>query len=183
LCCSKHHAQLYRNGYIHVTSYDPNRMIVYKCHVEIELRDRKGRFLGSAKVSLDKYSMVKNYKWRKSSNGYVSSHIVGDIHRFITGCSDGFVVDHMDGDKLNNVNDNLRVCKHSENCRNSKISKNNTSGFTGVYLSKSSGRWFCSIMVNRKSIYPKCDGTFEGAVEVRKEAEIKYFGEFRNSNR
>lgn len=44
------------------------------------------------------------------------------------------VIDHIDGDKLNNRIGNLRLVTRRENNINIPLSKNNTSGCTGVYL-------------------------------------------------
>jgi len=42
------------------------------------------------------------------------------------------VVDHLDGNKLNNQRSNLRICTQVENGANRGKNKNNTSGFKGV---------------------------------------------------
>lgn len=50
--------------------------------------------------------------------------------------SDGFVVDHIDGNPLNNSVFNLRLVDISKNRRNCKMLNTNSSGHTGVYLHK-----------------------------------------------
>lgn len=42
------------------------------------------------------------------------------------------VVDHIDGNPLNNKIENLRVCSQSVNNKNKSMQKNNSSGITGV---------------------------------------------------
>jgi hypothetical protein len=47
------------------------------------------------------------------------------LHRFLVSPEPGYVVDHIDGDGLNNRRSNLRVCLHKENMRNSVSRKAN----------------------------------------------------------
>lgn len=54
---------------------------------------------------------------------------------------DGFVVDHIDGDKTNNGISNLRVVTAAHNTRNRIKAKTNTSGVTGVYLEEKANRF------------------------------------------
>lgn len=43
-------------------------------------------------------------------------------------------IDHVDGDRGNNLIENLRLGSHASNCRNRKLSITNTSGVVGVKL-------------------------------------------------
>ena len=90
------------------------------------------------------------------------------------------LVDHIDGNKINNKIKNLRLLNTSQNAMNRvNLSSNNTSGVTGVIWCKRARKWVVLIMVNRVQ---KNMGYFinkEDAIKARKEAEIKYFGDFR----
>jgi len=87
---------------------------------------------------------------------------------------EGFIVDHINRDPLDCTNDNLRICKSKENSRNLSLAINNTSGVTGVGWYK----WVAQIMVNRKHINLGYFNNIDDAIKIRKEEEIKYFGEF-----
>ena len=56
----------------------------------------------------------------------------------------------------------------------------NTSGYKGVGFHKQRNKWRARIMVDNKDISLGLYDTIEEAIKARKEAEIKYFGEFRN---
>jgi hypothetical protein len=69
-------------------------------------------------------------------------------------------VDHRDQVRHNNWINNLRDITHQENHRNETLSKNNTSGITGVYLDR--GKWVARIMVDGRAKHlgrfqRKCD--------------------------
>lgn len=76
---------------------------------------------------------------------------------YFHGINPSGVIDHIDGDPSNNAINNLRDVKQSTNTKNNKISKNNTSGYPGVYLNKRTGKWAVQIWNNKKVI---CVGTF-----------------------
>lgn len=87
-------------------------------------------------------------------------------------------VDHADNNPLNNRRSNLRLATTSQNCANTKIYKNNTSGVKGVSYFKRENRWQATITYQRKFIHLGYYKTFEEAVEARQQAALKYFGEF-----
>jgi hypothetical protein len=78
-------------------------------------------------------------------------HKIISLHRFLTNAPDGYVVDHIDGNPLNNRRSNLRVCRQAENVQNThRIRSDNTSGFKGVSWSKEKRKWHAYVKVNGK---------------------------------
>ena len=77
-------------------------------------------------------------------------------------------VDHIDGDKLNNDPDNLREVSVTCNTRNTRLYKNNKSGFKGVSITKTGGY---GIHLCGKHVGLSTD--LKTAVLMRFEAELK----------
>lgn len=102
-------------------------------------------------------------------NGYRSLNIDGVRylnHRLVWlmvhGVMPTYVIDHIDGDRLNNRPDNLRDIPQSLNCHNrSRKNPNNTTGFPGVTVL--SGKFAAQIMIGRKHLHL---GLFENAEEA-----------------
>jgi hypothetical protein len=92
------------------------------------------------------------------------------------------LIDHVNGIRDDNRICNLREATHFENNRNlSVLQKNNTSGYTGVSLSKEIARknkWIAYIMVDGKVKNLGSYATKEEAISVRRKAAIEYYGEF-----
>ena len=87
-------------------------------------------------------------------------------------------IDHSDGDGLNNRWLNLRLATASENCANSHLHINNTSGFKGVSFHKRKNRYRSSIRVNGKDKHLGYFDIPEIAHAAYVAAARKYFGEF-----
>ena len=87
---------------------------------------------------------------------------------------DKFIPDHIDRNKSNNTESNLRLLTVAENARNRSLSKTNTSGKTGVRYEKTKGKYTAEIMINYVSHYLGDFDTYEEAVQVRKEAELRF---------
>ena len=88
-----------------------------------------------------------------------------------------------DGLSLDRINVNGNYCK--ENCRwatqsvqvfNTRISKYNTSGKSGVDFHKKARKWRAIISLEGKTIHLGLFDLFDDAVSAREEAELKYFG-------
>ena len=86
-------------------------------------------------------------------------------------------VDHIDGDKLNNRRENLRLVTSKQNSRNRHISKNNTSGSKGVTFLAKREKWLAQIWHQGKYMNLGLYDSTELAAHAYNEAALKYHGE------
>jgi hypothetical protein len=100
------------------------------------------------------------------------------MHRAIMQPPKGMVIDHIDGNGLNNTRKNLRICTNSQNRMNTGKQKNNTSGFKGVIFSKADKKWVALIYVGGKQVYLGSYQNKEIAYKAYCDGCIKYHGEF-----
>lgn len=108
--------------------------------------------------------------------------IIERLHRVIVGAVRGQKTDHKDGDGLNNRRYNLRVCTQTQNLRNQKLRRSNTTGYKGVVYDKATDKFRAQIGVDGRKI---ALGSFESPAEAARSydaAAIKYFGEFAKPN-
>lgn len=128
----------------------------------------------SAKVSPEDYERLSEYSWYfQTTNNYAATNqtIRGEkytspngatkskqrtvlMHRVVLnvdGKKPRMVVDHINGDRLDNRRENLRVVTNSQNLwnKNNKLNKRNTSGHRGIYKT-SNGTFVAALNVNRK---------------------------------
>ena len=122
------------------------------------------------------WELLKKFTWTKNGQGYAASHDYKKNIRFhveVKGKKDGYVIDHIDQNKLNNQKSNLRFVTKSGNAANSKLFKNNTSGVKGVVRFRN--KWHAQITVNGKNIHLGYYDKMEDAIEARQKGENKYF--------
>lgn len=104
---------------------------------------------------------LSRFKWRKqvhkrAKKVYVVAYCGGTLvylHRLITGALPGQVVDHIDGDGLNNTDSNLRVVTPGQNRANSKRDRDNRSGYKGVTWAICSKCWMAQIKARGVTYY------------------------------
>ncbi|MCZ2077923.1 MAG: HNH endonuclease [Bryobacterales bacterium] len=89
-------------------------------------------------------------------------------------------VDHRNGNGLDNRRSNLRLATTSENNRNVRRNRRNTSGYKGVSFFKETHKWRAQIRVNRKMLHLGLFDTPELAYEAYCQASRKYHGDFGN---
>jgi hypothetical protein len=89
--------------------------------MELILRNNKKEEIGRGLVSDEDYENVKQYSWYYS-NGYVQGRVNGKVislHHFILGKPEkGYVVDHINKNKLDNRRENLRFATLKLNAHN-----------------------------------------------------------------
>lgn len=128
---------------------------------------------------------AKDFCWYLTRAGYAATQIPGQrsntlfhVYAF-PDCPDGLVRDHIDGNKLNNVRENMRFITQQNNTRNRTLRSKNKSGRIGVVWSKRDNKWRAKIKTDGKEIHLGSFSKLEDAVKAREDAEEKYFGEYR----
>jgi hypothetical protein len=148
---------------------------------------RKGGF---SLVDDEDYAELSQYTWCIDAYGYAVANtqmIKGEftslrLHRVVMNAPTGLEVDHINGNRLDNRKQNLRLCTKAENGRNRPANRNNTSGYKGVTFKKGNTKkpWCAQIKVNKKRIYLGSFETPQAAYEKYKSAALIYHKEFAN---
>ena len=100
------------------------------------------------------------------------------LHRLLMGEPKGHHVDHINGNKLDNRRVNLRVATYTQNQANRhRLNRNNSSGHRGIVWMAAWGKWRAQIMANRKAYHLGLFVDLESAIQARREAELRLWGE------
>jgi len=138
-----------------------------------------------AYVDAADYDEISRYNWRLVSGGYAGRYEKGKLilmHRQIMQPPEGMVVDHKQGNRMDNTRANLRVCTLAENNRNRGKHKGTSSRFLGVYYSKQRGKWQALIRIDGKY---KHIGYFDDELEAARAYDaraVEQYGEFARLN-
>lgn len=93
---------------------------------------------------------------------------------YMTGRFPLDMIDHIDGNGLNNKIENLREVNNAENKRNTRRHSTNKSGFNGVCWNKAMRMWTAQLVHDNVSYHLGQFKTKQEAIEARKAANIKY---------
>jgi len=88
------------------------------------------------------------------------------------------MIDHIDGNGLNNKIENLRIATPSQNAFNRKISPKSKSGIKGVYWNSRLNKWRVDINAFKKRVYLGLFQTKEEAAVIAAEARNQLHGDF-----
>lgn len=139
-------------------------------------------------VDDDDYDELSRFKWWTDAYGYALTSIGGRrdkknvrMHRMIVQAKKGEVVDHIDGDPLNNQRNNLRIGTQKENIRNSKPRKSR-SGYKGVSWYKQTSSWVARVVCDGKYYHVGYYKNPEDAARAYNKKATELFGEFARLN-
>jgi hypothetical protein len=139
---------------------------------EILLRNARREVVAKAIVDEDDLPGVSGFRWHRTVAGYVARGTwdgrrrgIVLMHRQIMDPRRGLVVDHINGDPLDNRRANLRVCTQGQNSlnRSGPTVRRKTGTHRGVKLRPGKGNWQANITVGGKSI---CLGTYPTEAEA-----------------
>lgn len=126
------------------------------------------------------YEYLANEAWRKTHWGYaIRSRDKALLHRVILDAPRGKVVDHINGDPLDNRSTNIRLCDQRDNAKNQKARKNKT-GYKGVY--KKANKYVARIRNNYQYIHIGIYKTAKEASEAYNKKAIELHGEYARLN-
>lgn len=180
--CNKHYQQIRKYGEIRRTKEDLNEIVLYKDYAEIILYNKESVEIARTKIDLDDIDKVKECKWHLNDNGYVRGNVGNErmeyLHRFLLNIQDNVIIDHINGNPLDNRKCNLRIATPTQNNMNMKKRSDNISGYKGVGWQKKRNKWRARITINKKTIELGHFNTIEEAIKARQKAEEEYFGEY-----
>jgi len=131
--------------------------------------------LAKGKVAIvddEDYPILSQVKWHTEKGVhtyYAKRHTSAEtgrltqyIHSAIMGNPPlGKIIDHIDGDGLNNQRSNLRFVTKRQNAQNLHIKK--SSIYPGVSYQKSRGKWKANILIEGSPVYL---GSYESEIEA-----------------
>jgi hypothetical protein len=140
-------------------------------------------------VDADDFEWLSRFNWsarwcKCTQSFYATCHEPGAhrvtllMHRVILGLSKGDrrKGDHQNHNTLDNRRENLRIADFSQNARNSRQRKDNTSGFKGVSAYRK--KWKAQICVNKEIRYLGVYETRESAYAAYCKASSEFHQDF-----
>jgi hypothetical protein len=143
--------------------YDGVNLIWKKLNVknQVKLGDTAGT------IKRDKNKKTAYVRVMLNGKEYKAHNIIWNI---LNGeIPNGFSIDHIDGNGINNMIENLRLIKNEEQSKNKSIYKSNSSGVVGVVSRGDKFRAY--INKDKKRIWLGTFDSKESAINARKIAE------------
>lgn len=142
-----------------------------------------------ALVDDDDYERLSLQKWRAVKYGHVWYAIHGNhhkkdefMHRVIMNAAPSQIIDHWNGDGLDNQRGNLRFADDSINQQNRHRLTTNTSGYRGVTFHKQCNKWQAGIKKFGKTYHLGLHVTKEEAARAYDEGARRIYGPMARTN-
>lgn len=130
-------------------------------------------------------ALVSEKHWYINDGGYMfhreaQTRKPERLHRTLLGLSseDNCVVDHINRNKLDNRKCNLRITTQTNNCYNSSIRKDNSTGYLGVSYSSKNGEYRAAAQRNGVYVCFFAGNDIIKAAQIYNIAAMLLFGEF-----
>ncbi len=144
-------------------------------------------------VADEDFPFLSQYKWRtqKGPDGhlYARTRINANgiithpyMHTLLMNPSCQQMVDFKDGNGLNLLRGNMRLCSNKEDAQNRRQQSNNRSGYKGISWGTKENKWVAFITVD--GVHKRI-GTFTNAIDAAQaydDEAKKYFGSFAQLN-
>ena len=152
-------------------------------------------------VDDEDYDRLNQYQWgistgsnkmqyacRRFTNPLTKKRVIILMHREILGITDRKIhTDHINHITLNNCKWNIRSCTPSQNLRNQKPAKNNTSGYKGVTYFKDYAHrlnpWGATCTLDGKLYNIGTFPTREAAARAYDKVVTEKYGEYALTNK
>ncbi len=134
-------------------------------------------------------SIVESHIWaihKKRNKFYASTNIkkqsgkgIKHMHMLFLNAP---MIDHIDGNGLNNSRSNLRQCNMTQNAFNRGLNPNNTTGYKGVSFDKKAKKFEAAIQINGKKKFLGYRDNPVDAARLYNQAALNHIGEFAYLN-
>lgn len=156
--------------------------------IKIPLKGPLGIFYNSVVDNDCEYLLNHNWIATKSSSNIYAVMLNDDsedkmpMHRMIMGNPDEFVIDHINGNTLDNRRLNLRICSNTENAANKSGSRKKDS--RGIkWKNKGPNRYYTGhVRSNKKLLYAGSYQSKDTAIFARDLLCVQLHGEFSCPN-
>jgi len=141
-------------------------------------------------VDANDFIRVSQYSWYLHKGGYAARKLKLNkvsktifLHHFVTETDYKYIVDHINGNRLDNRKQNLRIVTAQQNAFNRSVNRyKNSSQYKGVFWSKEKKLWLSLIKIKGKSNHLGYFNTEIDAAIAYNENAKTLFGEYARLN-